>query len=76
MERTTFGNVAIPPLEMTVHDPLQFPAPRTSTGTTDDADSPGDEHEGENEASSRETNEDMEAPEEFESDDDAGNRID
>jgi hypothetical protein len=66
VESTPFGSGAIPPLETTVFDPLQFPAPRASTGTTDDADAPGDEHEGENEASSRETNEDMETPEEFE----------
>ena len=39
------------------------------TGTDDDQDDRDDEHAGENEASVRETNENTETPEEFESDD-------
>jgi hypothetical protein len=44
-------------------------AEQPSTGTPDDDDDPGDEHEGENEAPVRETDENTEAPEEFELDD-------
>jgi len=47
----------------------QFQAERGSTGTVDDDDEPEDEHDGENEASERETRDDTEAPEEFERDD-------
>jgi hypothetical protein len=42
--------------------------PVPSTGTVDDQDAT-DEHEGENEAASRETDDRTEAPEEFEVDD-------
>ena len=59
------NRVPIAELEVAATDPSQFPTPRTTTGTVDDADAPGDEHEGENEAGARETRDDMEAPEEF-----------
>lgn len=54
--------------ELPVNVPPQFPAPRTSTGTVDDNDEPEDEHDGENEASERESRDDIEAPEEFQRD--------
>ena len=44
-------------------------AEHPTTGTEDDDDEPEDEHEGENEAPVRETDENTEAPEEFELDD-------
>lgn len=44
-------------------------AEHPTSGTVDDDDDPGDEHEGENEAPVRETDENTEAPEEFEIDD-------
>jgi hypothetical protein len=53
----------------TVSIPLDFSAPRRSTGTEDDDDEPEDEHDGENEASERETKDAAEDPEEFASDD-------
>jgi hypothetical protein len=59
---------AVAPAEP-VRVPPEFPAAQPTTGTEDDDDNPGDEHEGENEASERETNERTEAPEEFEYDD-------
>ena len=55
--------------ESPVNVPSRFPPPRTSTGTADDDDEPEDEHDGENEASERETSDDTEAPEEFKRDD-------
>jgi len=55
--------------ELPVNVPPQFPSPRTSTGTVDDDDEPEDEHDGENEASERETRDDTETPEEFQRDD-------
>ena len=55
--------------ELPVNVPSQFPPSRPSTGTPDDDDEPEDEHDGENEASDRETRDDTEAPEEFERDD-------
>ena len=55
--------------ESPVHVPSEFPDERESTGTIDDDDEPEDEHDGENEASERETSDDTEAPEEFERDD-------
>ena len=44
-------------------------AEHPTSGTPDDDDDPGDEHDGENEAPVRETDENTEAPEEFELDD-------
>jgi hypothetical protein len=44
-------------------------AEHPTTGTKDDDDDRDDEHEGENEASIREVDENTEAPEEFEVDD-------
>jgi hypothetical protein len=44
-------------------------AEHPTTGTQDDDDDRDDEHAGENEAPVRETDENMEAPEEFEVDD-------
>lgn len=49
--------------------PSQFPVRRASTGTVDDDDEPEDEHDAENEASERESSDDMELPEELERDD-------
>jgi hypothetical protein len=49
--------------------PPEFSVPRPTTGTTDDDDEPEDEHDGENEASERETRDSTEAPEEFQVDD-------
>jgi hypothetical protein len=49
----------------------EFPAPNASTGTVDDDDEPEDEHDGENEASERKTDDDTEAPEEFQHDENA-----
>lgn len=46
----------------------EFSVPRPTTGTEDDDDEPEDEHPGENEASERETSDAIEAPEEFEKD--------
>lgn len=46
-----------------------IPVPNRATGTVDDDDEPEDEHDGENEAASRETSDETEAPEEFERDD-------
>jgi hypothetical protein len=52
-----------------VAGPPESPDANPSTGTIDDDDEPEDEHDGENEASERETHDDTEAPEEFERDD-------
>lgn len=57
------------PHELPVNVPPQFAVPRSSTGTVDDDDEREDEHDGENEASERETRDDTEAPEEFNRDD-------
>ena len=50
-------------------DPPEYSVPRPTTGTADDDDEPEDEHADENEARERETDENTEAPEEFEVDD-------
>jgi len=49
----------------------EFPVPNASTGTVDDDDEPEDEHDGENEASERRTDDSTEAPEEFQHDENA-----
>lgn len=49
----------------------EFPVPNASTGTVDDDDEPEDEHDGENEASERNTDDSTEAPEEFQHDENA-----
>lgn len=73
-ERIPSTDAAIAALEMEVNDPSQFPTPHASTGTVDDEDAPGDEHDGENEASARETSDETEAPEEFEREGEASSR--
>jgi hypothetical protein len=57
------------PPELPVTVPSDFPIPHPMTGTVDDDDAPADEHESENEAMVRETNDSTETPEEFEQDD-------
>jgi hypothetical protein len=57
------------PPELPVTVPSDFTIPHPTTGTVDDDDAPADEHEGENEAMVRETNDATETPEEFERDD-------
>lgn len=56
------------PPELPVNAPSDFPIPHPTTGTVDDDDAPADEHESENEALMRETNDSTETPEEFERD--------
>jgi hypothetical protein len=53
-----------------VGDPPPYTEPPRSTGTVDDDDEPEDEHDGENEASVRELDDQAEAPEEIASDSD------
>jgi hypothetical protein len=57
---------------MTIEDPSPIELP--TTGTVDDDDDRDDEHAGENETPIRETNENTESPEEFESDDEEEDR--
>ena len=57
------------PPQLPVTVPSDFPIPHRTTGTVDDDDAPADEHESENEAMVRETNDSTETPEEFERDD-------
>jgi hypothetical protein len=68
-EKLTAGT----PLESAETEPSEFLVHMPTTGTVDDADAPGDEHERENEAETRETSDDTESPEEFERDDDPSN---
>ncbi len=60
------------PMESPANSPAEFSVPHPTTGTVDDDDEPEDEHDGENEASERETDDRTEAPEEFEVDDEDG----
>ena len=67
--RLNVPDTAGEPPELPVTVPSDFPIPPPTTGTVDDDDAPADEHESENEAMVRETNDSTEAPEEFERDD-------
>ncbi|MGA2778847.1 MAG: hypothetical protein ABSF94_14930 [Steroidobacteraceae bacterium] len=55
--------------ELPVGVPSDFPIPEPTTGTVDDDDGVQDEQPGENEIQVRETDENTEAPDEFEIDD-------
>jgi hypothetical protein len=57
------ADIGIPEGEETL--PSDFPIPPATTGTVDDDDDPADEHADENEARVRETNENIDAAEEF-----------
>jgi hypothetical protein len=61
------ATLAETPLEIPM--PVPAPQPTAPTGTVDDDDAPEDERDGENEARVHEQRDDMEAPEEFQRDD-------